>query len=80
MDTISLKLDSQMLKTMDIALKKHNYSTRTEFVREAIRDKLDSLSRNELLDLLIATKGTAKTHTSDEELKRIREEVFRQLR
>ena len=78
MEVISLKLDKTVLKNLDKSLKKHNYSTRTEFVREAIRDKLDSLSREELLQEFLKLKGSKKTKTSDEELKRIREEVFAQ--
>lgn len=80
MNVISLKLDETMLKNVDKSLKKHNFSTRTEFIRTAIRDKLDSLSRQELIELFVATSGSKKTKTSDEELRKIREQVFEELR
>ena len=48
MEAISLKLDETMLSNIDENLKKHNYSTRTEFIRTAIRDKLEDLSKDDL--------------------------------
>jgi len=79
MDVISLKLDEMMLKNVDKSLKKHNFSTRTEFIRTAIRDKLQELDKESLLQEFLKLQGSKKTRTSDEELRRIREEVFEQL-
>jgi len=79
MDVISLKLDERMLKNVDKSLKKHNFSTRTEFIRTAIRDKLQELDKESLLQEFLKLQGSKKTRTSDEELRRIREEVFEQL-
>lgn len=43
MQTISLKIADNILMRIDDTMKKHNYTTRTEFIRDAIRDKLDQL-------------------------------------
>lgn len=46
MKTISLKVADTILKDMDEKLEKHRFSTRTEFIREAIREKLDQLEQS----------------------------------
>jgi len=43
MRTISLKIADNTVIRMNEALEKHNYSTTSEFIRDAIRDKLESL-------------------------------------
>jgi metal-responsive CopG/Arc/MetJ family transcriptional regulator len=79
METISLKLDETMLQNVDQTFRKHNFSTRTEFIRDAIRDKLDNLSREDLLKKFMEFKGKAKIKTTDKERKEIREQVFDEL-
>lgn len=64
METISLKLDENLLENIDSSLPKHNFSTRTEFIREAIRDKLKQLSYDERIQAFLDLKGKAKK-TSD---------------
>lgn len=79
MEVISLKLDEAMLQNVDKTLQKHNFSTRTEFIRAAIREKLEELSREELMARFLGFKGKAKKKVSDAELKKIREEVFGEI-
>ena len=43
MKTISLKLEKLFLEEIEKTMKKHNYATKTEFIREAIRDKVSEL-------------------------------------
>ncbi|MGA2130235.1 MAG: ribbon-helix-helix domain-containing protein [Candidatus Pacearchaeota archaeon] len=47
METISLKLEKAFLQEIEKVMKKHNYTTKTEFIREAIRDKLKELGEKE---------------------------------
>jgi metal-responsive CopG/Arc/MetJ family transcriptional regulator len=79
METISLKLDETMLHNVDKTLQKHNFSTRTEFIRDAIREKLEELSREDLMATFLRLKGKAKKNVSDAQLHRIREDVFDEL-
>jgi metal-responsive CopG/Arc/MetJ family transcriptional regulator len=72
MEAICIKLDKNMLKTIDESITRFNYCTRTDFVREAIRDKLRKL---EVLKKLYALRGTAKNSVTDEELEAIRDKV-----
>ena len=50
MEHISLKLEGNFLKAIVAIMKKHNYMTKTEFVREAIRDKIRKLEEKEIIE------------------------------
>jgi len=70
METISLKLEDQLLKDIDKSFKKYRYSTRTEFIRDAIRSKITRLEKDEIIRKLTALKGSLKgkrKNISDEE-------------
>lgn len=69
MEAITLKLDNALLKAVDKNLKKNMYSTRTEFIRDAIRHKLTEQEKQEALKKLAALKGSlkGKARMSDEE-------------
>ena len=79
METISLKLDGNMLKNVDKSLKRHNYSTRTEFIRDAIRDKLEGLSRDELIERFMTTKFKPKKETENLTWEEIREKAYKEF-
>jgi metal-responsive CopG/Arc/MetJ family transcriptional regulator len=40
MDVLTVRLDNNISKKIDVILKEFNYSTKTDFVREAIRTKV----------------------------------------
>ncbi|MFH0875212.1 MAG: ribbon-helix-helix domain-containing protein [archaeon] len=69
MEALSLKLDENMLQNIDKSLKENNYSTRTEFIREAIRDKLNSLRREQMANEFLKFKGKANKKTNYEQNK-----------
>jgi len=60
MESINLKLEKNLLKNIDISLKRFNFSTRTEFIRDAIRDKLTELEKQEAIKKLAELKGSLK--------------------
>jgi len=72
---ISLKLESGLLKEIDQSLKQHRYSTRTEFIRDAIRSKLSEFEKQELLKAVANIKGISKRKTTDEQLHLVREKL-----
>jgi len=75
MEVISLKMDAEMLKNIDAVLKKHNYGTRTEFIRDSIRVKLSSLNKEEALAEFAKSRGSSKTKTSWKKYRQIRESI-----
>ena len=79
METICIKLEDSLLKEIDKGLKKHNFSTRSEFLRVAARDKLKDLSKEDMIKEFMKFRGKAKTKVSDEKLREIREEVSKEL-
>ncbi|MEW6295647.1 MAG: ribbon-helix-helix domain-containing protein [Candidatus Diapherotrites archaeon] len=79
MDVLTVKLGEGFLKKINKAMRKFNYSTKTEFIREAIRDKLDALENRRAMKRLYAVKGTASRAVSEEELEAVREKLSREL-
>ncbi|HLC98910.1 MAG TPA: ribbon-helix-helix domain-containing protein [Candidatus Nanoarchaeia archaeon] len=77
MEAVCVKLDKRILKTVDKSIREHNYSTRTDFIREAIRDKLRDLQKDRFMKEIERFKGSAKVKVSDERLEEIREKVGR---
>jgi len=60
METISLKMEGVLLQEIDTKIKSHRYSTRTEFIRDAIRDKLSDLEKEEVIKKLAEFKGSLR--------------------
>ena len=54
MEIISLKMEKKMLEDIDKNLKKNRYSTRTEFIRDAIRRRLTQQEKEEAIRKLEA--------------------------
>lgn len=74
METISLKIDENMGKKISIIMKEFNFSTKTEFIREAIRKNLQEYEMEKqkkaqwekLLSMKGAFKGKTKNLSDDE--------------
>ena len=79
METISLKLEKDILNEIDSNLIKNRYSTRTEFIRDAIREKLSDLEKEELLKEVAKLRGSSKRKTTDEQLHIAGEKAFNKL-
>jgi len=75
METITFKLQEDILKKIDGILKHLHFSNRTEFIRECVREKLNSIEKDAVLQQLLAFKGAAKKSVSDKQLHSIREKV-----
>ena len=78
METISLKMEEELLHEIDRKLEKHRYSTRTEFIRDAIREKLSDLEKGEILKNLVKLRGS-KRKTTDGQLHKAGEKAFEEL-
>ncbi len=64
MENISLKLEKEFLKIIEAVMKKHNYMTKTEFIREAIREKVKKLEEKETTVHSHAASGERKEFPS----------------
>lgn len=75
METVTLKMEESMIKEIDQKLASNRYSTRTEFIRDAIRDKLSDLEKGELLKTIAKLRGSSKRRTTDKQLHVARERL-----
>ncbi|MBI4918639.1 hypothetical protein HY837_01815 [archaeon] len=79
MEVVSLKLEKHMLDEIDRKLVVYRYATRTEFMRDAIREKLSDLDKEKLLSNLKKLYGFSKKNTTDKELHIARQKAFEEL-
>lgn len=49
MESVSLKIEGNFLHAINEVMKKHHYMTKTEFIRESIRDKIRRLEEKEIV-------------------------------
>lgn len=70
METVSLKMGPALLREIDNSIKNNRYSTRTEFIRDAIRRMLSDFEKEEAIMRLSKMKGSlkGKAKYNDEEL------------
>jgi len=79
METVCIKMEEEILHEIDKKLTEHRYSTRTEFIRDAIREKLSDLEKEEVLRELRRLRGSSKRRTTDEQLHKAGERAFEML-
>ena len=79
MQVVSIKFQEPILEKIDKSIIKNNFNSRTEFIREAVRDKLTELEKETLLKKFIGYKGKGKTKTTDKEWRRVREEYSKEV-
>ncbi len=79
MEAISLKLEETFLEDIEDVMKRHRYTTKTEFIREAIRDKIKELEKEDLLLKARKLYGASKRKTTDEQLHKAGEKAFKEL-
>jgi metal-responsive CopG/Arc/MetJ family transcriptional regulator len=78
-EMITLKLEDRFLKAVDDVVEKEGYQNRTEFIRNALREKLDEIKMKKAMLELAHLKGAAKKKISAEEYERARKTAFGKL-
>ena len=78
MDSITIKLPKEMVKEINKAVN-GNYGTKSEFIREAVRDKLEEERKKRLMTWAKEYHGFFKSNTSDEDLERIRAKASKEF-
>ncbi|MEK6816791.1 MAG: ribbon-helix-helix domain-containing protein [Nanoarchaeota archaeon] len=78
MESITIKVDDDLAREIDLAMKPY-YSTKTEFIREAIRDKIKMIRKDEAIDKLNSFFGKSKVKTSKSEERNIRDQVSKRF-
>ena len=80
METISIRFKGDVIKNIDKSIAKNNFNSRTEFIREAVRDKLGDLTKEERIREFLKYRGINKRKTTRAEEERIREQVGEEFR
>lgn len=78
-ELVSFKLDNKFLKEIDNLAKEQRFHSRTEFIRSALREKVEKARVKQAMVQIAKLKGSSNKKTTDEDLERIREEVFNEL-
>jgi len=79
METVCIKLDKSLAKAIEEYMKKNHYVTKTEFFRESARKRIeDQKMKEEALRNIRKYYGSSKTKTTDEDLRRVREEIAKE--
>ncbi|MFH1132902.1 MAG: ribbon-helix-helix domain-containing protein [Nanoarchaeota archaeon] len=76
-ELITFKLDNEIRKDLDEVLHKAGFHTRTEFIRTAIREKMQDIKMKQAMIMALKGKGTGSI--TDEDLHRVREKVFKEF-
>lgn len=79
MEVVTVKFQEEVLQRIDTAIDEHNFNSRTEFIREAVRDKLSELNKEQLMNEFLKFKGKAKHKTTTEDNAKTKEIVGNEL-
>ncbi len=87
MMALSLKISDNIVIRIDESMKKHNYTTRSEFIRDAIREKLESLENQKFeseirsyLNNPSKNREVSKNHSEQfSELEKAKNDIFLEL-
>ncbi|MDD4878347.1 MAG: ribbon-helix-helix domain-containing protein [Candidatus Nanoarchaeia archaeon] len=75
---VTFKMERKALEEID-AVAKSGFYSRTEFIKAALRDKVDKEGLKEAMMKIAHLKGAAKRKTTEEEYEKARNEVFDEL-
>ena len=79
MGTISVRFEDSFVKDIEKIMKKHRYSTKTEFIREAVRDKIKDIEKEEAIIRLEKIYGRSDREITDKQLEKAREKAFSEI-
>ena len=79
MDIVTVRFQEGILKRMDKSIAEHNYNSRTEFIRDAIRDKLDIIKKEELINKFLSLRGSMKRKAANKDDEKLRQEFSKEL-
>ena len=79
MEQVCIRFEEDFLQAMEKAMKRNGYATKTEFIRESVRQKLKNLEKEEALARLRKLYGSSKRKTTDEDLHKAGEKAFKEM-
>jgi len=73
---ITLKLENKFLEEVDSIVINEGYQNRTEFIRNALREKIEELKIRKAMLKLASIKGSSTKKITEENYKKARSKAF----
>ena len=78
-ELVTFKMEHEFLEYVDQTVKSAGFQNRTEFIRTALREKVEEVKLKEAMIALSKFRGKAPKKTTDEERRITREQVSKEL-
>ncbi|HLC80285.1 MAG TPA: ribbon-helix-helix domain-containing protein [Candidatus Nanoarchaeia archaeon] len=78
-EMITVKLEDAFLGDIDTIVKNEGYQNRTEFIRNALREKIEEIKLRKAMMELAHLKGSAKKRATEESYEKIRAKAFEEI-
>ena len=78
-ELVTFKMEHDFLKDVDKTAKRAGFQNRTEFIRAALRDKIDETKMKEAMMSIAHLKGAAKKKISSRKYEKVREKAFEEF-
>jgi len=78
-EMITVKMDNVFLGEVDKVVKNEGYQNRTEFIRNALREKVEEIKLKKAMMELAHLKGSAKKKTTEKDYEKIRAKAFDEI-
>lgn len=78
-ELVTFKMEHDFLEEVDKTAKSAGFQNRTEFIRNALREKVEEVKLKQAMMTLSKLRGKAPRKTTDEERAKIREKVFEEF-
>ena len=78
-EMITVKLDHIYLNDIDNILRNEGYQNRTEFIRNALREKVEKIKLKKAMMELVHLKGSIKIRKSEGDYEKIRAKAFEEI-
>ncbi len=78
-EMITLKLDELFLKEIDTIVSSAGYQNRTEFIRNALREKVEEAKLKDAMIRISHLKGASKKKTNEKRYEAVRKAAFEEL-
>ena len=79
MEVVSVKFQEHVLKNIDQSINRHHFNSRTEFIREAVRDKLTELEREAAFRQFLSLRGKSRIKTTDTDNAHTRNQTSKEM-
>jgi Arc/MetJ-type ribon-helix-helix transcriptional regulator len=78
-ELVTFKMEDNFLEDVDATVKIGGFQNRTEFIRTALREKVEDLKLKQAMLELSKLRGKAKRKTTIKERAKVREKVFEEF-